>query len=168
MRYWWLTFPIGIATSLMVQLFTSDSGGRYARSRWIALAILIVATAGAAAPAIGRAARDPLRRPAEVIRAELLEATALGSSPSDVLHALRTRIPYDREAAHAWGSSPMFRPQPAFRYDGIYATPVGAGRIETLLGWYYTPRGRMNVFAKWVFDSNDRLIDVLVQKNMIR
>ena len=168
-KYWWITIPVGVGTSLLVQLFTSDYGPEYSRTpRLIALLFLVLIVDAAASPAVLRAARDPLRlRSAESLRAKFLDIVPPGSSPDAVLKAIGTSIPYYRDP-NEWGGRPQYAAVPAYMPRGTVMVPVGDHSIQVPLGWYYMPRGRINATADFAFDANHRLIDVCVRKRPIR
>lgn len=174
-RYWWITVPVGVGTSLLIQLLASDYRAGYSPwPRVVALAGLLVAVALSAAPVVAHNLRDPLRADREAIRARLLRATPVGSTSDDVLRALGSTIDYDRNGTRRYffEAPKYFADRPADRYEdtpGVaYAYPVGKGSVQILLGQHRTFRqGQINVWAAWAFDGNARLIEVLVRKTQV-
>ena len=58
-RYWWVTLPVGIGTSLLIQCLASDFGTGYARKpRVLALVALLLAVGVCSAPYAARALRE--------------------------------------------------------------------------------------------------------------
>jgi hypothetical protein len=169
-RYWWITLPIAIGTSLLIQLCISDYENASASWRRLAaLAFLVLAVGVGAAPYVVRGNRDPLRADVPGIRARLLSAVPPGSSPDAVIGALGKAIAYDRGATGEFFGEPQYQPRiPARRMDRGISYPVGKGSVQAVLGWYYSSNGRVNVFSQWAFDDRDRLIDVYVEKLDLR
>jgi hypothetical protein len=165
LRYWWITIPLGVATSLLIQLFGSDYTTSY-RSwpRLAALAALLTLVIVCAAPRVNRELHDPARDDLATIRARLIRATPIGSSRDDVVHALASTISYDVAATRSAGN-PAYVNMPAMRYVDKVGYPVGVGRIEATLGVYRTlDHGRIRTYATWAFDERGRVIEVFVRK----
>lgn len=97
------------------------------------------------------------------IRQNLIKKTPLGSQASQALNNIQER----------WNKENIVLLQrPGYdRGPQGYTEPVGIKSIGPIkIGWYWTsiPGIPMitGVFATWVFDENDRLIDVLVHKEI--
>ena len=108
------------------------------------------------------------------IRAHILKYTPLGSSRSNVLEFVRTRLervsdPYE----HGPSSRPVL-PGKAEHFDSFFGTRwqgpfegVGVRSTMVSLGQYGFPPIPMavNTYVDWAFDKDDRLIDVIVTKD---
>jgi hypothetical protein len=174
LRCWWLTLPIAVGTSLLIQLLASDYTAAYRRGPRVAALLLLLVTMGTvSAVVIRHNLNDPLRESAAVIRARLLEETPSGSSPKDVLHALESTIEYEQEMTRSYYGKAKYDPQrQGRRYEETpdnmrMGYPVGKGSIEATLGSYRTRAGIVRVQATWAFDADERLLDVFVNKNWL-
>lgn len=104
------------------------------RRIWLAIAVVVV---GVGALLLWPSS-DPLLRPTEVIRADLLEMTPLGTSRQAVQELVAER---------RWG-----------RVGGIEPDDAIGARIGTHRGFF----GEVQLWAFWLFDHNDKLVDVHV------
>jgi hypothetical protein len=94
----------------------------------------------------------PVRRSEATIRTWILARTPLGSSPEQV----KTLI-----AQQHWFQNDERRGKPPFpNYPRIRGSHI----ISALLPSYWGFPWRNTVDAQWSFDSDDKLIDVLVEK----
>ena len=97
------------------------------------------------------------------IRQSLINKTPLGSQTNQAINDIRGK----------WTSKDiMLLPQPGYaRGPHGYTVAVGKKSIGPVeIGWYWTTVPGLPmityVFATWVFDENDRLIEVLVHKEI--
>lgn len=108
----------------------------------------------------------PIKQPEEIIRAEILKYTPLGSSPEAVLTFINSRLAHEHSHAEPYYDTKngVQVPQPKG-----WPTVIGERSISLLVGTYgrslrtiftvYT-----GVYAYWAFDERDSLIDVIVIK----
>jgi hypothetical protein len=103
-------------------------------------------------------ADNPMRRPAEEIRAELFELTPIGTSMEDVIRVIDNNETWDW---HERNISSFGFP------DGIhYGQRVVMQSIQVQIGYYWAWKGvnsKAYVTAWWGFDEDENLIDIRVR-----
>jgi len=104
---------------------------------------------------------NPLRRPADVIRNDILRLTPIGTDMEDVLEIVNEKVQTDgwhiMDISHATGYFDPMRPPTA---DGFI---VGVQRIKAHMG--RSRNGWIAVDISWGFDEDSRLIDIYIRKH---
>ena len=90
------------------------------------------------------------------IRAEILKQTPIGSSADQVLEFARDRLKHI-------GPQPTYEPGSARGRQGRRTVRVGVRSLSVCLG-EYGPWGRCVTYLSWGFDEQDKLLDVMVEK----
>lgn len=95
--------------------------------------------------------------PEDTIRANLLEYTPIGCALPEVLEFAQTRLKYTGPKPYEGG--------PATRQSLPQnpVTSIGVRSINVCIGEYGFP-GRTGTFVSWAFDRNNRLVDIVIQK----
>ena len=103
---------------------------------------------------------NPLRRPTDEIRAEIIELTPIGSSLEEVIRVIDNNETWEWHRRHV--------SQDGFPTDAGWTTFVGEQSIRVELGRYWRPRRSflyIHVTVFWGFDEDGTLVDVRVQKS---
>ncbi len=101
-----------------------------------------------------------LRLPEEKIRAEILGYTPVGSSVDEVLIFVKKRLENKEKVE-------PFQEKKHGVYDRHTKKSVGKSEIQVWIGTYgFNPLKRTDVFVSWAFDENDKLIDIIVEKEI--
>ena len=93
-----------------------------------------------------------IRAEPEAIRGRLLEYTPRGTKAEEVMHFVQTRLRHH-------GNLPKYNKYMGALLPGGKGT-VGSRSVEIFLGAY----GQTGVFARWGFDDQDTLIEIVVSK----
>ena len=100
---------------------------------------------------------NPLQKPIDELKAEILELTPIGTSMNDVLALINNK---GWEIRYAFND----RGVPSSEVDTGGLTYVGEKSIRATIGTYYNP-ALVYVVVFWAFDENSNLMDIFVAKH---
>jgi len=137
------------------------TGGRIAL---LGLAFLACAVTFARAPAGPVSVR--VRSSEEKIRATMLMHTPLGSTKSSVLEFINTRLEHEGIAGVSTSGAHRRNSGAGVADHWIGTSAVNELEVGHYGEWRYLLLIKTYVYLSWGFDANDRLIEVIVYKEM--